>query len=76
MDTMKVGKERENVNLRKMEETLYSVRDRTRLNENAKQSGSQTYFRFVRPIRPVPPRPLCTSPMFNVVRRSKGHILN
>lgn len=36
MDTMKVGKENENVNLWQMEETLYSVRDLTRRDENAK----------------------------------------
>ena len=58
MDTMKVGKENENVNLRKKDETLYWLRDRTRLDENAKQSGSQAYFNSVRQRRP--PRPLCT----------------
>lgn len=67
MDTMKDGKEKENVNLRKMEETLYSVRDRTRRDQNAKQSGSQAYFNSVRLERPVPPRPLCTLSMFNVL---------
>jgi hypothetical protein len=66
MDTMKVGEEKENVNLRKMEKTLYTVRDRSRRDENAKQSGSQAYFNSVRPILPVPPRPLCRSP----IRRS------
>ena len=48
MDTMKVGKENENVNLRGMEETLYAVRDGTRRDQSAKQTGCQAYYDSVR----------------------------
>lgn len=44
---MKVGKENENVNLRRVEETLYSVRDRARRDQNAKQSLFQAYLNSV-----------------------------
>jgi hypothetical protein len=49
------GKKKENVNLRNMEETLYSVRDRIRRDQNSKSVWIQAYFNSVRLERPVFP---------------------